>query len=248
MKHKLWRRIKALLFPPRCAGCGTLLDGDASAGLCPICHANFLHTENFGCPLRNRPDLNCRCLPRYSSRYVRAYLHTCAYLPGVITGIVLSLKRRQNADAATLCAQRMADALQKDCAARGISASSLLLIPLAPSERSRRTGIDSAYSLAKALKKQCGATVFRALRRTYGADEQKKLHGAQRLENAKKTYRLRPFVKQRIRGRDIVLVDDILTTGASCRACAALLHAAGARSITVLTFGKTYLYRKGALC
>ena len=84
MKHKLWRRIKALLFPPRCASCGTLLDGDASAGLCPICHANFLHTENFGCPLCNRPDLDCRCLPRYSSRYVRAYLHTCAYLPGVM--------------------------------------------------------------------------------------------------------------------------------------------------------------------
>ena len=71
MKHKLWRRIKALLFPPRCAGCGTLLDGDASAGLCPICHANFLHTENFGCPLCNRPDLDCRCLPRYSSRTVK---------------------------------------------------------------------------------------------------------------------------------------------------------------------------------
>lgn len=248
MKHKLWRRIKALLFPPRCSGCGTLLDGDASAGLCPICYANFLHTENFGCPLCNRPDLDCRCLPRYSSRYIRAYLHTCAYLPGVITGIVLTLKRSRNTDAAALCAQRMSEALQRDCATRGILTNALLLIPLAPSELSRQKGVDSAHSLAKALKRQCGAGILQALRRTRGANEQKKLHGTQRLENAKKTYRLRPFVKRRIRGRDIVLVDDILTTGASCRACAALLHAAGARSITVLTFAKTYLYRKGTLC
>jgi predicted amidophosphoribosyltransferase len=49
---------------------------------------------------------------------------------------------------------------------------------------------------------------------------------------------LRPNAHVNLRGQHLVLVDDVLTTGATLNECASVLFEAGARTISYLTFGR----------
>jgi predicted amidophosphoribosyltransferase len=52
-------------------------------------------------------------------------------------------------------------------------------------------------------------------------------------------FALEPLQAHRLRGKRVVLVDDVMTSGASLRAAAAVLRQAGATHITALVFART---------
>lgn len=104
-----------------------------------------------------------------------------------------------------------------------------LIVPLPTARnRVRQRGYDQAYLLARDLGQIRALSVATPLlrmhdRRQVGANRQT------RLQQARNAYTLaRPEL---VRGNDILLVDDICTTGASLAAAAKLLHKAGARSV-----------------
>ena len=68
---------------------------------------------------------------------------------------------------------------------------------------------------------------------------QKTLSKDKRRENAMKSYALKDGVLDNIEQRHVVLVDDIVTTGASIGACAQLLRNAGVKHISALVYAKT---------
>jgi ComF family protein len=91
-------------------------------------------------------------------------------------------------------------------------------------------GTDQAEALARMLAEVSGGRFERALVRSKrGEREQKKLTSAGRIRNAKTAFCLHPRVD--LRGYTVILVDDIVTTGASMAAGARLLRAAGAKRI-----------------
>ena len=71
--------------------------------------------------------------------------------------------------------------------------------------------------------------------------EQKHLNAEERRANRSDAYRLYEKKKELVKGRHIILYDDVITTGATLGACARILKKAGAQRITVVTFGKVYL-------
>jgi ComF family protein len=104
-------------------------------------------------------------------------------------------------------------------------------VPLHPWRRIRR-GFNQADDLARHMH----VPVCRALWRTKATRAQADLSPAQRRRNVRGAFRLSPFVRaSRLRGRRIVLVDDVLTTGATLDACSGVLVAAGAESVVALT-------------
>ena len=67
---------------------------------------------------------------------------------------------------------------------------------------------------------------------------QTRLTPEDRRRNVSSAFRVRAGVRTRVRGAHLVLVDDVVTTGATLVACAAALFASGARIISLVTFGR----------
>ena len=114
-----------------------------------------------------------------------------------------------------------------------------LAVPVPTTElRIRERGYNQAERLARSLGSATGRTVLCALCRGGGASSQTTLQPAARRANVAGAFSLVAGAEQEIAGEHLLLVDDVLTTGATVTECAAALVEAGARCVTVLTFAR----------
>ena len=99
-------------------------------------------------------------------------------------------------------------------------------VPMSPEKR-RRRGYNQSQLLAKSLAKELDLPCWDLLEQVRETATQHELSRAERADNVRGAYRARPTA----RGKDLLLVDDIVTTGATLRACALALYEAGARQV-----------------
>ena len=103
--------------------------------------------------------------------------------------------------------------------------------------RTRKRGFNQAHELARRLSS--GKTDATLLLRTRETPAQSGLARAERLRNLRGAFAVEPLRAERIRGRRIVLVDDVMTSGASLFAAAEPLRLAGAAHITAVVLART---------
>jgi ComF family protein len=134
--------------------------------------------------------------------------------------------------------RRVAAALGALLAMRYPYAPEALLVPVPLHvNRLRSRGFNQALLLARALARHRGLEVAaRALVRRRDTHMQPGLSAPDRRRNLRGAFAVRE--PARIAGRHVVLVDDVLTTGATADACATVLHAAGAARVDVFTVGR----------
>ena len=111
-------------------------------------------------------------------------------------------------------------------------------VPLHPVKRLKR-GFNQAAELARHLERP----VVHALWRIRPTPSQAGLTAVERRRNVRGAFRLSPFIGRHaleasIRDRVVVLVDDVMTTGATLHACAEVLMAAGAGEVRMLTLAR----------
>lgn len=112
----------------------------------------------------------------------------------------------------------------------------LLPMPLSTA-RLRERGFNQALALARRLApRKTDATL---LLRTRDTTAQSGLTRAERLRNLRGAFALEPLRAAEVEGRRIVLLDDVMTSGASLFAAAVVLRAAGAAHITGLVLART---------
>ena len=122
---------------------------------------------------------------------------------------------------------------------RALAASTCLLpVPLAPG-RLRNRGYNQAELLAEHLARlwQC-AIVPDAIERLRETPSQTQLTRSDRFANVASAFAVTAAGVSRLRGTSCVLVDDVMTTGATLNACAAALDAVGVEAIAAVTFGR----------
>lgn len=118
----------------------------------------------------------------------------------------------------------------------------LVPVPLFPLRLIYR-GFNQSWELCRVLSQATGIPTGQVLRRTRRTAAQATLHRKQRLENMRGVFALRRPMPWRpalnLAGRSILLVDDVLTTGATAHECAKVLkQKAGAAKVVVITAGR----------
>lgn len=114
-----------------------------------------------------------------------------------------------------------------------------LLVQAVPTTRSRikERGYNQAALIADAFAIATGRQCVHWLERAPSASSQTALQPAKRAANVAGAFRL-STAAELVRGARVLVVDDVLTTGATVAECAETLAAAGAASINVLTFAR----------
>jgi ComF family protein len=116
--------------------------------------------------------------------------------------------------------------------------AALVPVPLAAA-RARERGYNQSALLAGELAERWQIPVWpAALVRSRATRSQTELTPEQRLGNVAGSFQLDERHRERIRGRHILLIDDVVTTAATLNECARVLYAGGARIISYMTFGR----------
>jgi ComF family protein len=111
-------------------------------------------------------------------------------------------------------------------------------VPLAP-DRERERGYNQSERLAAALASNWSVPMWaHVIERTRSTGTQTRLTPAERLVNVSHAFRAPAHARETLRGKHVVLVDDVVTTAATLNACAAALYAGGARIVSFVTFAR----------
>lgn len=235
---ELGRRALDLVLPPRCLACGGPVGRQGE--LCAACWAplRFLHEPwcaRCGWPLPHDgfgPQSCGSCMERPPpwDRGRAALVYDEAS-----RGMILRFKHAERIEAAATFAGWMARA------GRELLLDAELIVPV-PLHRWRllRRGYNQAGLLARALARRTAVPwAPNALRRTRATASQQGLGAAARRANVTSAaFLVPPRARPRIEGRRVVLVDDVLTTGATLGACARVLRGAGAARVDVLVLAR----------
>jgi len=173
----------------------------------------------------------CELLPPY----VRAVRSAYAMPGGTAESIVHALKYHGWPAVAPAMARRMAQLRFPDDVERERAA--LVPVPLARTRR-RERGYNQSEELARALAPLWGVPMRSdLLERSRTTATQTRLTPGERHRNVSGAFRACAD-RASLRGLHLVLIDDVVTTAATLNACAAALHAGGARILSYVTFGR----------
>jgi ComF family protein len=243
---RLWQAALDLLYPARCAACDAVLDrpNDVFCGACAL----TLHPLESACPRCarptavpiNRPPPCVGCLERPP----RFALAAAAFeYGGAIAEAIRRLKWQRMPELAPALGVLLYAALRRAPAGFG-DVDLIVPVPL-HRRRLRAREFNQAAELAAAMREAARAREAplgrvtldaRGLTRVRDTPPQTGLDAAQRRRNVLDAFRVRD--PARVEGRRVLLVDDVLTTGATAEACASALGRAGAAEVLVLTLGR----------
>jgi predicted amidophosphoribosyltransferase len=108
----------------------------------------------------------------------------------------------------------------------------------ASADRIRERGYDQAVLLAEVVSRRLRLPILRALERSHVTAHQFDLGRAGRLENVGHAFVVPPESVAAVRDRWVVLVDDVVTTGATLSGCASALLDAGAFAVSAVTVAR----------
>jgi ComF family protein len=126
--------------------------------------------------------------------------------------------------------------LQGERCRRILEASDVVVgVPLHP-ERERRRGFNQAHLLARALAHGADLPVSKSLTRTRNTRTQTDLSAGERRLNVRDAFTAGS--DSALKGARVLLVDDVITTGATLRECAVTLLSGGAREVRSITVAR----------
>lgn len=219
LRHAATRVLDAAL-PAECVGCG--------AEGAPIC---------------------ARCVPALDPRLASPagvaiglpgdvpepllQLEWCAPFHGVVRAALHAIKYGGE----QRLAEPLGSAVARRWAAAGVGAEIVTNVPV-HRDRERQRGYDQAALIARHAADRLGLPFAPVLSRARATIAQFDLDRRDRAANVRDAFVVDPRAGEALRGRWVLLVDDVVTTGATLAACAAALEAAGALGVSAVTVAR----------
>ncbi len=223
--------IRELMFPGGCGICGSMLitGKEAYLGLCTRCEQKLEYSLDERCGTCGRPliseigiCMHCRKTGDNQERFLDSMMALYPYT-GIYRQLLASYKFEQYKQLSFFLASKLIDA------GRGIESkygSRLTWIPVPPRPgKIKNTGWDQIDYLAGKIERGNQIPVSRCLKRL-NSMAQKLLNRSERLANLKGQ-----IICSGKAPRDVLIFDDVVTTGATLEACAESLKKAGAEHV-----------------
>ena len=235
------------LYPPRCAACDTGLPIDTTRRVCASCLAAVEPPRPPLCLVCGAPLYagdeeercgHCRAAPPAfdSARAITRYRSGAADSGTDGSSAVAALLRRHKYGLDQSLGRALAEYLDAAPALEAGAYDVVIPVPLHRS-RLRWRGFNQAALLGAALARRLHCSLDVAtLSRVRSTAPQTARDRAQRTRNVRNAFAVRR--PSRVAGQRVLLVDDVMTTGATADECARVLRAAGARRIDVLTLAR----------
>lgn len=213
---KVFDFVLNLIYPPKCVFCGTVIEkGD----LCVECEKNLPYTK--GDSIYQKFPFVDKCLsPLYYKDYVRR--------------AVLRFKF-----AGCSCYSRRLGAIMSECTENNLDCGSIDMVSCIPLSRKRLhdRGYNQAELLAKEISKSIQVPYRSTLKKIKNNTAQSTINDRkQRATNVVGAYRV--LDSEPVKDKYILLVDDVVTTGATVSECARMLKKAGAKTVYCITLAR----------
>jgi len=236
--NKIWRigsRFRHALFPDdiTCDICGAELKSDRKYRICSECAAKLPRVKERRCyccgmPLAGEGQYCMRC-----TDYEMIFRVNRS--PLVYSDAAKDLIYRLKFKGQKYLARTLAEMMIDEYKAEELSAEIIVFVPMTAAEEKKR-GFNQSELLARIIGEELGLPVLPALVKNRETPPQKTLSGRERRKNLEGVF---ACIFKEIKGRAILLIDDVFTTGATTNECAKVLFEAGADSVEVLTAAVT---------
>ena len=225
-----------LALPPLCPACREPVEG---RGLCPVCWSklSFItrpYCERLGIPFVYDPGPGILSMEAIADPPAYHRARAAVRFDDVARALVHGLKYSDRLDLAPMMGHWIGQAGRELLA----EADGLVPVPLHWRRLWARRFNQSAM-LAAAISKESGVPIAAgALKRVKPTVQQVGLSRTERAQNVQGAFRVPPEGKAAVTGRRLVIVDDVLTSGATVDGCARALLRAGAANVDVLVFAR----------
>ena len=228
--------FKKLCVVKKCVRCRDPLDVlDFESAFCPECREGYLSAKMDICSDCSLMASECRCVPRLLAKdkiiaLRRLFFYSKDRAREPQTRLIYFLKANKSRRVADFVAKELYALIEEELKAKEICEKPLI-VAIPRSHKSRvRYGFDQSAVVALSLSRLYGFEYCNAFKRRRGMP-QKRLTAGERRKNIKRLVRVRDKNSGVIEGRTVILLDDVVTTGASMSACAQLLYERGAKNI-----------------
>lgn len=240
MTSKPWlNRLLELFFPTHCVSCGA-----RGSLLCEECAARLQPLDKDFCIVCDKPAVGGFTHPGCATKFTPERTLAGFWYRGPVPRMIRTLKFKGIYPLATL----LADFLVENLEERGLTfGKEALLIPIPLSFwREGSRGFNQSELLARALGERLGLGVrLDVLRKVRDTEPlaQKGMKREERVRRVRGVFAVPKDKEEAVQGKDIFLVDDVLTSGATTREATRVLKKSGAGQVWVLTFAKSRLWQ-----
>ena len=218
------RSTYAALLPKRCAFCGALILPWRDS--CVACSRQISVIKPPICPHCGEHKKNCKCGKRRQTfdKVAAPFYYELAARNGV-----LRLKHCDDPDAIDYFTDCMHEVVRREYGGESIDA--LTYVPMTRRARRERE-YNQGELLAKSLGKRLALPVWTTLVKLYETPPQKAMDYHARSGNVLGVF---DVIESAVRGKTLLLVDDVMTTGATLNECAKMLKLYGAKQVFAVT-------------
>lgn len=237
--NEVLNNISDIIFPPQCISCAAILQPITEKVFCSKCREKIKFLTDSLCPVCgimffNSPSAGHLCGNCLEKKPYFSCARAVAGYETIILNAIHQFKYSRDLSIGVLLASLMADFFFPDLEFRDYS----LIIPVPLHiKKLRKRGFNQSIILADAVGKKWQIPInFSLLKRRKFTLTQTGLDKKERERNIKGAFEVRD--KEKIAGRNIILIDDVYTTGATLNECAKILIKAGAQKVAVLTLAR----------
>ena len=229
--------LSRIAFVHKCVGCNKILaEEDFDRAFCFDCKEIYLVSKMEICPECALEVKECSCMPKLLKKedavcFRKLFFYNKNKQSQPQNRLIYYLKRNKSLRVIRDVARELEPIIKKELDDIEVENDAILVSVPRSKSAAAKHGFDQSALICKELSILCGIEFVEVLKRKRGGKPQKMLTAGERKKNIGRLLYANKKVIDKVAGKTVVLVDDVVTTGASMSACIEILREACVKNI-----------------